>query len=96
MRDAMTVLLSPVVSEKSYALMDQGVYTFEIDEHATKVEVAKAVETAFHVKVVRVNTLRRSGKATRNRRTGTVGRRPSTKRALVTLRAGDKIDLFET
>jgi large subunit ribosomal protein L23 len=96
MRDAMKVLISPVVSEKSYSLMDQGVYTFIVDPQATKIDVRHAVEQAFNVTVRSVNTLNRSGKATRNRRTNTVGRRASTKRAIVTLKAGDKIDLFES
>ena len=95
MRDAMKVLISPVVSEKSYALMDKGVYTFLVDPQATKVDVRHAVEQAFNVTVRSVNTLNRAGKATRNRRTNTVGRRSATKRAIVTLKSGDKINLFE-
>jgi large subunit ribosomal protein L23 len=95
-RDATTVLRRPVISEKSYALMDRNVYVFVVDPKATKIEVRMAVEQAFGVKVEKVNTLNRKGKATRNRRTNTVGRRPDTKRAIVTLHAGDKIDLFES
>jgi large subunit ribosomal protein L23 len=96
MRDAMSVLIRPVVSEKSYALMDQNVYVFVVDPRATKIDVRHAVERAFGVRVDKVNTLNRKGKATRNRRTNTKGKRPDTKRAIVTLHAGDKIDLFET
>jgi large subunit ribosomal protein L23 len=96
MRDATTVLRSPVISEKSYGLMNRNVYVFVVDPRATKVDVRHAVEQAFGVHVEKVNTMNRKGKATRNRRTNTVGHRPSTKRAVVTLRAGDKIDLFES
>lgn len=95
MRDAMSVLIRPVVSEKTYALMDQGTYVFVVHPSSTKVDVRNAVERTFNVKVTNVNTLNRKGKSTRNRRTGVVGMRPGTKRAIVTLRAGDKINLFE-
>jgi large subunit ribosomal protein L23 len=95
MRDAMSVLIRPVVSEKSYALMERSVYTFIIDRRATKVDVRHAVEQAFGVRVTNVNTLNRKGKATRNRRTNVKGSRPDTKRAIVTLHPDDSIDLFE-
>jgi large subunit ribosomal protein L23 len=94
-RDAMSVLIRPVVSEKSYALMEQNVYTFIIDPRATKIDVRHAVEQAFGVRVENVNTLNRKGKATRNRRTNVKGRRPNLKRAIVTLHPDDSIDLFE-
>ncbi|MGH9091614.1 MAG: 50S ribosomal protein L23 [Acidimicrobiales bacterium] len=96
MRDATTVLRRPVISEKSYSLMNRNVYVFVVDPRATKVDVRHAVEQAFGVHVEKVNTMNRKGKATRNRRRNTVGHRADTKRALVTLRAGDKIDLFES
>ena len=95
MRDAMSVLIRPVVSEKTYGLMDNHTYVFIVDPKATKVDVRNAVEQAFNVKVTNVNTLNRKGKSTRNRRTGVVGTRPSTKRAIVTLAEGDSINLFE-
>ena len=95
MRDAMSVLIRPVVSEKTTGLMDHRTYVFIVDPKATKVDVRNAVEQAFNVKVTNVNTLNRKGKSTRNRRTGVVGMRPGTKRAIVTLRAGDTINLFE-
>ncbi|HEY5303789.1 MAG TPA: 50S ribosomal protein L23 [Acidimicrobiales bacterium] len=95
MRDAMSVLIRPVVSEKTTGLMDNHTYVFVIDPRATKVDVRNAVEQAFNVKVTNVNTLNRKGKSTRNRRTGVVGTRPSTKRAIVTLKQGDSINLFE-
>lgn len=96
MRDAMSILIRPVVSEKTYALMDEGTYVFIVDPRATKIDVRHAVEQAFNVKVTNVNTLNRKGKATRNRRTGVRGAKPDTKRAIVTLKAGDKINLFES
>jgi large subunit ribosomal protein L23 len=95
MRDAMSVLIRPVVSEKSTALMEANTYVFVVDPRATKIDVRNAVEQAFNVKVTNVNTLNRKGKSTRNRRTGVVGTRPDTKRAIVTLREGDSINLFE-
>lgn len=90
------VLRRPVISEKSYALMNQNVYIFVVDRHATKIDVRRAVEQAFDVRVDSVNTLNRKGKATRNRRTNKPGQRPDTKRAFVTLHPGDKIDFFGT
>ncbi|HWH35076.1 MAG TPA: 50S ribosomal protein L23 [Acidimicrobiales bacterium] len=94
--DAHDVIIRPVVSEKSYALLDQGAYTFEIHRQATKVQVRQAVESLFGVTVAKVNTLNRKGKRKRNRRNATFGRRPETKRAVVTLVAGDSIDLFDS
>jgi len=94
-KDASAVLLRPVVSEKSYRLMENGVYVFVVAPDATRVDVRRAVEQAFGVRVTDVNTLNRKGKLRRNRRTNTVGRRPNTKRAVVTLVPGDRIDLFE-
>jgi large subunit ribosomal protein L23 len=91
----MTVLIRPVVSEKTYAQMERGTYVFVVDPKATKVDVRNAVEQAFNVTVTNVNTLNRKGKATRNRRTGVTGQRPDTKRAIVTLKQGDTINLFE-
>ena len=80
MRDAMSVLIRPVVSEKSYGLMDKHVYVFIVDPNATKIDVRHAVEQAFNVTVTNVNTLNRKGKNTRNRRTGVRGSKPGTKR----------------
>jgi len=94
-KDAEQVLVRPVVSEKSYALMEDGTYVFVVAPDATKIDVRNAVEQAFGVRVKNVNTLNRKGKRRRNRKTNTVGTRPSTKRAVVTLVGGDKIDLFE-
>jgi large subunit ribosomal protein L23 len=85
------VLLAPVVSEKSYALLDEGKYTFIVDPRANKTEIKVAVESVFGVKVASVNTINRKGKARRTR-FGT-GKRKDTKRAIVTLREGT-IDIF--
>jgi large subunit ribosomal protein L23 len=95
MRDPRDIIIAPIVSEKSYALLDTGVYTFKVHPKASKPEIHDAVESIFGVKVLKVNTLNRQGKAKRNRRTGTTGKRPDTKRAIVTLAEGDRIDLFE-
>ena len=95
MKDARDVIVAPVVSEKSYALMEEGVYTFKVHPSATKPQIRDAVEEIFSVRVARVNTLNRPGKRKRNRKTFTWGRRPDTKRAIVTLAAGDTIDLFQ-
>ncbi|GAB49160.1 50S ribosomal protein L23 [Mobilicoccus pelagius] len=90
-KDPRDVLLSPVVSEKSYTLMDEGKYTFLVDTRANKTEIKIAVEEIFKVKVASVNTLNRPGK-TRRTRFG-MGKRKDTKRAIVTLKEGS-IDVF--
>jgi|SRR5579864_7956981 large subunit ribosomal protein L23 len=95
MKDAEQILVRPVVSEKSYALMEDGSYIFVVAPDATKIDVRYAVEKAFGVRVKSVNTLNRKGKRRRNRKTNSFGTRASTKRAIVTLAGGDKIDLFE-
>jgi large subunit ribosomal protein L23 len=94
MKDARDVIIAPVVSEKSYSLLDDNAYTFVVHPEANKVEIRQAVERIFGVKVTKVNTQNRQGKRKRNRRSWTYGKRPDTKRAIVTLAAGDRIDLF--
>jgi large subunit ribosomal protein L23 len=94
-KDATDILIRPVVSEKSYALMESGVYVFVVAPESTKIDVRRAVEGTFGVRVAHVNTLNRKGKKRRNRRTNTVGTRSDTKRAVVTLAGDDRIDLFE-
>jgi len=91
-KDARDVLIAPVVSEKSYGLIDENTYTFLVRKDANKTEIKIAVEKIFGVKVTSVNTLNRPGK-TRRTRYGT-GRRAATKRAMVALREGDTIDIF--
>jgi len=90
------VILRPVVSEKSYGLLDHGVYTFIVRPDANKIEIRQAVEQIFDVRVVNVNTLNRKGKHKRQRKKPTFGKRADTKRAIVTLAEGDRIPLFES
>jgi large subunit ribosomal protein L23 len=90
--DPRDVLLAPIISEKSYGLLDGNKYTFDVHPLANKTQIKIAVEKVFSVKVIDVNTLNRAGKRKRTR-TG-YGRRKAVKRAIVTLRAGDRIDVF--
>ena len=92
--DAREIIIRPVVSEKSYGLIDHETYTFLIPRSATKTDVRHAVERIWGVKVVAVNTINRKGKTKRTR--NLVGTRAATKRAIVKLAPGDKIELFET
>ena len=86
------ILLRPVVSEKSYGLLDEGKYTFVVAPDANKTQIKQAVEEVFRVKVTGVNTLNRQGKRRRTRFGW--GKRADTKRAIVTLAEGDRIDIF--
>jgi large subunit ribosomal protein L23 len=95
-RDPRDIIIKPVVSEKSYALLDEGVYTFVVHPESNRTEIRQAVEAIFGVQVAKVNTMNRQGKRKRNRRTFTYGKRPDTKRAIVTLAPGERIDLFES
>ncbi|MCP9210060.1 50S ribosomal protein L23 [Streptomyces cucumeris] len=90
--DPRDVLVKPVVSEKSYALLDENKYTFIVAPGANKTQIKQAVETVFSVKVTGVNTINRQGKRKRTK-TG-YGKRKDTKRAIVTLAEGDRIDIF--
>jgi large subunit ribosomal protein L23 len=90
-KDPREVIIRPIVSEKSYNLIDQGKYTFEVDPRANKTEIKLAIEKIFDVDVASVNTMNRQGK-TRRTRFG-LGKRKSTKRAVVTLSRGS-IDIF--
>ncbi len=90
-KDPRDILIAPVVSEKSYGLLDEGKYTFIVDPRANKTEIKIAVEQVFEVKVESVNTINRKGK-TRRTKFG-LGKRKDTKRAIVTLREGS-IDIF--
>ena len=91
-KDHRDVLLAPVVSEKSYGLLDENKYTFLVHPDANKTEIKIAVEKVFGVKVNGVNTINRAGKRKRTR-TG-FGQRNATKRAIVTVAEGDRIDIF--
>lgn len=94
MKNPRDIIFEPVVSEKSYDLVsDFNTYTFIVDPRSNKTEIKQAIEKIFDVKVTSVNTMNRKGK---RKRTGwTIGKRKNTKRALVTLAAGDTIDVFE-
>jgi len=90
--DPRDVLLAPVVSEKTYGLLDENKYTFLVPKTANKTQIKIAVEQVFSVKVTNVNTLNRKGKRIRTK--AGFGRRNDTKRAIVSLAEGDRIDLF--
>ena len=90
-KDPRDIMISPVVSEKSYTLLDEGKYTFVVDPRANKTEIKIAVEQVFGVKVAAVNTITRKGKSRRTK--FGLGKRKDVKRAIVTLREGT-IDIF--
>lgn len=93
MKNPRDIIIEPIVSEKSYDLIEESnTYTFRVDPRSHKTEIKQAIESIFDVSVVRVNTQNRKGK---KKRTGfVVGKRADIKRALVTLEAGDEIDIF--
>jgi len=90
---ARDVIIAPVVSEKSYSLLDGNAYTFIVHPRANKTEIRQAVEGIWNVRVVKVNTINRKGKSKRFR--FSTGRRPDSKRAVVKLADGDSIEIFE-
>jgi large subunit ribosomal protein L23 len=90
--DPRDVLIKPVISEKSYRLVDDGKYTFLVAPDANKTQIRQAVEQVFRVHVTGVNTINRPGKRRRTRYGW--GKRADTKRAIVTLAAGERIDVF--
>jgi large subunit ribosomal protein L23 len=90
--DHRDILIAPVVSEKSYGLLDENKYTFLVAPGANKTEIKFAVETVFKVRVTGVYTLNRPGKKRRTR-SGS-GKRPDTKRAIVSVAEGERIDIF--
>ncbi len=94
MGSVVSVILRPVISEKSYKLTEQNKYTFYIDPRAHKTQVAQAVASHFKVQVTDVHTLTLRGKP--KRRGAFKGRTAARKKAIVTLAAGDKIDFFTT
>lgn len=94
MRDPHTIVLGPVISEKSYQLIEHSKYTFKVDPRARKPAIARAVEEIFNVNVVDVNVMKTRSKP---KRRGMVrGRTPSGKKAIVRLSEGQKIEFFET
>jgi large subunit ribosomal protein L23 len=90
--DPRDILLRPVISEKSYGLIDEGKYTFIVAPDANKTQIKIAVEQVFDVKVTSVNTINRQGK--RKRTKSGFGKRADTKRAVVSLKPGDRIEIF--
>jgi large subunit ribosomal protein L23 len=90
-KDPRDIIIAPVVSEKSYSLIDDGKYTFVVDPRSNKTEIKLAIEKIFNVKVGSVNTLNRTGKKQRTK--FGIGKRKDTKRAIVTLKSGT-IDIF--
>ncbi len=94
MKDPRDIIIAPIVSEKSYELIETGVYTFQVAPSASKPEIRDAVEAIWGVEVAKVNTLNRPGKRRRTRGTNRIGSTAATKRAIVTLAAGE-IPLFE-
>jgi large subunit ribosomal protein L23 len=91
--DVYRVLKKPLITEKSTSLLADNKYTFEVDVKANKTEIKQAVESIFKVKVLKVNTMHIKGKLKRVRMIK--GRTPARKKAIVTLKAGDKIEIFE-
>lgn len=90
--DPRDILLAPVISEKSYSLLEENKYTFIVSPDANKTQIKIAVEQVFGVKVTAVNTANRQGKRVRTR--FGVGKRADSKRAIVSVAAGDRIDIF--
>ena len=91
-KDPRDIIVRPIVSEKTYGLMDEGKYTFEVDPRSNKTEIKIAIEKIFGVKVASVNTINRKGK-TRRTRFG-LGKRKDVKRAIVTLAGDEALDIF--
>ncbi len=94
MKSHRDVIIRPVVSEKSYAGIDNRTYTFLVDPRSNKTEIKEAVQKIWEVRVTSVNTLNRQGKT--KRRGYTKGKRADEKRAIVTLAEGDSIEIFES
>ncbi len=94
MKDPRDIILAPVISEKTYDQMEMGTYVFKVDKRASKPEIRDAVEAIWDVEVLKVNTINRKGKRSRVRGSNRIGSKPDTKRAIVTLAAGE-IPLFD-
>ncbi|MEU3017253.1 MULTISPECIES: 50S ribosomal protein L23 [unclassified Nocardiopsis] len=90
--DHRDIIIEPVISEKSYGLMDENKYTFIVRPDANKTQIKIAIEKIFEVKVTSVNTINRKGKRKRTR--FGFGKRPDTKRAIVSVADGQRIDIF--
>ena len=92
MKDAREIIIRPIITEHSYDMMEKGVYTFEVAKSANKIEVRKAVEEIFNVKVTKVNIINVKPKPKRVRYQ--IGKTRARKKAMVTLAEGDTIELF--
>lgn len=92
MKDPREVIIRPIISERTYTRMENNVYTFEVAKSANKIEIAQAVEAIFDVKVVKVNTSNVKAKPKRVRYQ--LGKTRTWKKAMVTLKAGDTIEMF--
>ena len=94
MKSPRDVIVRPIVSEKSYSGLERNTYTFLVAPGANKTEIKEAIQQIWNVRVLNVNTMNRKGKVKRTRMGS--GRRPDQKRAVVTLAAGEAIEIFET
>jgi large subunit ribosomal protein L23 len=94
MKSPRDIVVRPIVSEKSYGGLERNSYTFLVSTRANKTEIKEAIQQIWNVRVLNVNTMNRKGKVKRTRLGS--GRRPDQKRAVVTLAAGDTIEIFET
>ena len=93
MKSPRDIIIRPIVSEKSYAGLERNTYTFLVAPDANKTEIKEAIQQIWNVRVLNVNTMNRKGKVKRTRIA--TGKRPDQKRAVVTLRPGDAIEIFE-
>ena len=94
MKSPRDIVIRPIVSEKSYGGLERNTYTFLVAPGANKTEIKEAIQQIWNVRVMNVNTMNRKGKLKRTRLG--VGKRPDQKRAVVTLAAGDAIEIFES
>lgn len=97
MHNVHSIVRRPIVTEKSSLLREVNKFTFEVDNRANKIEIAKAIEELFEVKVINVRTMNQRGKSKRLMRKGGVfsGKRRNWKKAIVTLKEGDDIEIIE-
>ncbi|NLA58634.1 MAG: 50S ribosomal protein L23 [Firmicutes bacterium] len=93
MADLRSIIRRPIISERTMDLLAENKYTFEVDLKATKPQIREAIEQIFNVEVEKVNTMRVRGKKRRMGRNE--GKRPDWKKAIVTLKEGQRIELFE-
>ena len=92
--DPREIIIRPIITERSYDVMENNVFTFEVHKDANKIEIAKAIETIFNVTVVKVNTLNVKSKPKRYRSNPVPGATRTWKKAMVTLAEGDTIEIF--